>query len=154
MSFEVQSCQACRTCSLPSESAYVESRFSTLRKVDMMQTRSPVFDDIAQLLTGAAGAAQGVREEIETLVRAQVERAADRLDLVSREEFDAVRQMAIDALDRVEALESEVAALKPGKPAPKATPKAKSKAAAKTKAKSRSRSRSKAKAKTALKSTP
>ena len=77
-----------------------------------MQTRSPIFDELAQVLTSAAGAAQGVREEVETMVRAQVERAADQLDLVSREEFDVVRTMAMQALERVEALESEVASLK------------------------------------------
>jgi len=77
-----------------------------------MQTRSPIFDELAQLMTGAAGAAQGVREEIETLVRAQVERAADQLDLVPREEFDAVREMAVTALERADVLESELAALK------------------------------------------
>ncbi len=77
-----------------------------------MQTRSPMFDDLAQLLTSAAGAAQGVREEVETMVRAQVERAADQLDLVSREEFDAVRAMAVAAQERADALEAELAALK------------------------------------------
>lgn len=77
-----------------------------------MQTRGPVFDDLAQLLTSAAGAAQGVREEVETLVRAQVERAADQLDLVSREEFEAVRAMAVAAQERADALEAELAALK------------------------------------------
>lgn len=77
-----------------------------------MQTRSPMFDDLAQLLTSAAGAAQGVREEVETLVRAQVERAADQLDLVSREEFEAVRAMAVAAQERADALEAELAALK------------------------------------------
>lgn len=97
-----------------------------------MQTRSQVFDDIAKLLTGAAGAAQGVREEVEVLIRAQVERAADQLDLVPREEFDAVREMAIKALDRVEALESEVAALKAAKTAPKPKRKTATKTAAKS----------------------
>lgn len=105
-----------------------------------MQTRSPIFDDLAKLLTGAAGAAQGVREEVETLVRAQVERAADQLDLVSREDFEAVREMAIQALNRVEALESEVSELKTalGKSAPAkvAAPKpAKSKSKPQTKSK-------------------
>lgn len=77
-----------------------------------MQTRSPMFDDLAQLLTSAAGAAQGVREEVETMVRAQVERAAGQLDLVSREEFEAVRAMAVAAQERADALEAELAALK------------------------------------------
>lgn len=83
-----------------------------------MQTRSPFFDDLAQLLTGAAGAARGMREEVDVLIRAQVEKAANSLDLVPREEFEAVRAMAVKALARVEKLESEVAALK-GKPGPK-----------------------------------
>ena len=83
-----------------------------MKQVTVMQTRSPMFDDLAQLLTSAAGAAQGVREEVETMVRAQVERAADQLDLVSREEFDAVRAMAVAAQERADALEAELAALK------------------------------------------
>lgn len=97
-----------------------------------MQTRGRVFDDLSQLLTSAAGAAQGVREEVETLVRAQVEQAADRLDLVPREDFEAVRAMAADALERVEALETEIAALKAqkgGKTAAKRAPRAKARAA-------------------------
>ena len=53
-----------------------------------------------------------ILSEIETLVRAQVERAADQLDLVPREEFDAVREMAVTALERADVLESELAALK------------------------------------------
>jgi len=77
-----------------------------------MQTRSPIFDDLAQILTSAAGAAKGAREEVETLIRAQVERAADQLDLVSREDFEAARAMALKALDKVEALEAELQALK------------------------------------------
>jgi BMFP domain-containing protein YqiC len=100
-----------------------------------MQTRSPIFDDLAQLLTSAAGAAQGVREEVETLVRAQVERAADQLDLVPREDFEAVREMAVQALSRVEALESEVESLKRQVGA---APKAKKMPAAKTKSSSKS----------------
>ncbi len=111
-----------------------------------MQTRGPIFDDIAQLLSGAAGAAQGVREEVETLVRAQVERAAGRLDLVSREEFDAVREMALKALDRIDVLESELAALKkqPGKAAAsKTAPKKATKAKAKTTPKPKTSNKSK-----------
>ncbi len=77
-----------------------------------MQTRSPFFDDLAQLLTGAAGAARGVREEVDVLIRAQVEKAANQLDLVPREEFDAVRAMAIQALERADKLEAELAELK------------------------------------------
>ena len=117
-----------------------------LRKGTAMQTRSPIFDDIAQLLTTAAGAAQGVREEVETLVRAQVERAADGLDLVSREDFEAVREMAIRALDRLDAVESELTSLKKelGRaPAKKSASKKAAKAKAKTKAQAKMAHKSK-----------
>ena len=106
-----------------------------------MQTRSPIFDDLAQLLTSAAGAAKGVREEMETLVRVQVEKAADRLDLVPREDFEAVRAMAVKASDRVEALEVEVASLKKelkGAPPRKTSAKKAARPKAKTKAKRKS----------------
>lgn len=79
-----------------------------------MQTRSKVFDDISQLMTNAMGVAQGAREESETAMKGLVDRwLADR-DLVTREEFDAVRAMAQKAreenaalLARVEALEGK-----------------------------------------------
>jgi len=101
-----------------------------------MQTRSPIFDDLAQLLTNAAGAAKGVTEEVETLVRAQVERAADQLDLVPREDFEAVRTMAVKALERIDALEAELEAFKKGqKPTSTGKKAAKSKAKPKAKAK-------------------
>ncbi len=60
-----------------------------------MQSQSHVLDDLAQLLSNAAGAAQGVRQEIETLVRHQAERLIADFDLVTREEFEAVRAMSI-----------------------------------------------------------
>lgn len=105
-----------------------------------MQTRSPFFDDLAQLLTGAAGAAKGVREEVDVLVRAQVEKAANQLDLVPREEFEAVRAMALKALERADQLEAELAALKGTKaPAKKTAAKKSTKKAAKKKAASKAR---------------
>jgi BMFP domain-containing protein YqiC len=76
-----------------------------------MQTRSKLFDDLAQLATNAAGVAQGVREEAETLVRSRVERFLADSDLVTREEFDAVRDMAQKAREQNMALEARIAAL-------------------------------------------
>ena len=76
-----------------------------------MQTRSKLFDDLAQLMTNAAGVAQGVREEAETMVRGRVERFLADSDLVTREEFDAVRDMAQKAREQNAALESRIAAL-------------------------------------------
>ena len=79
-----------------------------------------ILDDFAKLMTDAAGAAQGVRKEIETAFHAQAERWMNGLDLVKREEFEVVREMAIRARDendalkaRIEALEAKLAATKP-----------------------------------------
>ena len=57
-----------------------------------------ILDDFAKLMTDAAGAAQGVRKEAETVFRAQAERLINGMDLVKREEFEVVREMAIGAL--------------------------------------------------------
>ncbi|MEQ8448481.1 MAG: accessory factor UbiK family protein [Nitratireductor sp.] len=56
-----------------------------------------ILDDFAKLLTDAAGAAQGVRNEVETAFRAQAERILNSMDVVQREEFEAVREMALKA---------------------------------------------------------
>ena len=70
-----------------------------------------LLDDVARLFTDAAGMAQGVRREAEGVVRAQFERMIRDLDVVSREEFEAVREMAILARDENERLAERVAAL-------------------------------------------
>ncbi len=77
----------------------------------MPQTRGRLFDDISRLMTDAAGLADGARREVETLARAQLERLIARMDLVSREEFEAVREMAAKALAANELLETRIAAL-------------------------------------------
>ena len=104
----------------------------------MTQTSNKLFDDFAKLLTNAAGAAQGVRREIDTVVRSQAERILNELDVVSREEFDAVRDMATRAREENEALEKRVAALEAKlgvKPTPAAKPARPRKTAAKPRAK-------------------
>jgi BMFP domain-containing protein YqiC len=75
-----------------------------------------IMDEFAKLMTDAAGAAQGVRREIETAFNAQAERWLNTLDVVKREEFEVVREMAIKARDendvllaRIEALEARLA---------------------------------------------
>jgi BMFP domain-containing protein YqiC len=87
----------------------------------MTQTNNRVLDEIAKLMTDAAGAAQGVRREMETLVRAQGERILRDMDVVSREEFEVVKAMAQRAREdnelltaRLASLEAEIAALKAG----------------------------------------
>lgn len=84
-----------------------------------MQTTSKLFDDLAKIVTSAAGAAQGAAKEVESLIRTQVERLVGEFDLVPREEFEAVKAVAQAARSdgealaaRVAALEAEVAALR------------------------------------------
>ncbi len=77
----------------------------------MPQTRSRLFDDLSRLMTDAAGLAGGARREVETLARSQIERLMAGMDVVSREEFDAVRDMAALARAENEKLEARLAAL-------------------------------------------
>ena len=70
-----------------------------------------MFDEFAKLMTDAAGAAQGVRKEMETAFKVQAERWLNSLDLVKRDEFDAVREMAIMARDENEALKQRIEVL-------------------------------------------
>ncbi len=62
-----------------------------------MQTQSSVFDDLARLMTGAMGMAQGASEEAKSFMRAQADRFVAEMDLVGRDEFEAVKQLAADA---------------------------------------------------------
>jgi len=77
----------------------------------MAQTSSRFFDEIGRLMNDAAGVAQGVRREFDTLFRTQAERMLRDLDVVSREEFEAVKDMARLAREENEALKARVAAL-------------------------------------------
>jgi BMFP domain-containing protein YqiC len=75
------------------------------------QTTNRFLDDLAKLLTDAAGAAQGMRREVETLIKAQGERILRDMDLVQREEFEAVKEMAARARDENERLSARVTEL-------------------------------------------
>ena len=77
----------------------------------MVQTTNRFFDEVARLMNDAAGVAQGVRREFETLFRNQTERFLRDLDVVKREEFEAVKEMARIAREDGEALKARVAAL-------------------------------------------
>lgn len=85
------------------------------------------FDELAKMMTNAAGAAQGVRREVDTLVKSQVERILGDLDVVQREEFEAVREMAQKARTENERLTERIAELErrlagaPAEPAPSVT---------------------------------
>lgn len=76
-----------------------------------MQTQSPFFDEIARLMTEAAGAADGVRREAETMFRGELQRLIADMDFVTREEFEAVRDMARAAREENESLKARLAAL-------------------------------------------
>jgi BMFP domain-containing protein YqiC len=77
----------------------------------MTATSSRFFDEIAKLMTNATGAAQGVRKEVDGLVQAQVERVLNNLDVVKREEFDVVRDMAEKARQENQRLQKRLAEL-------------------------------------------
>ena len=94
-------------------------------------------DDIAKIATSAVGILQGAGREAEGLMRIRMERLLDRMDLVTRDEFDAVRAMAVAAREENAALKERIAALEAAaKPAPRSTARAKS--APKTKARRKS----------------
>jgi BMFP domain-containing protein YqiC len=76
-----------------------------------MQTQSKILDDFAKLITNAAGAAHGVKQEVEVIIRQQMERLMSDLDLVTREEFEAVRTMAANAREENDALAARLAEL-------------------------------------------
>lgn len=77
----------------------------------MTQTSNRMFDEMARLMGDAASVAQGVRREAETVFRSQMERFVNDLDLVKREEFDVVREMASKAASENEKLKKRVAEL-------------------------------------------
>jgi BMFP domain-containing protein YqiC len=83
--------------------------------LSMTQTSNRIFDEMARLMNDAAGVAQGVRREFDTLFRSQAERILRELDVVQREEFEAVKEMARLAREENEALKARLEALE-GKP--------------------------------------
>ena len=87
----------------------------------MVQTTNRFFDEAARLMNDAAGVAQGVRREFETLFRTQAERILRDLDVVKREDFEAVKDMARLAREENDALKARVAALEAAQAAGHAT---------------------------------
>ena len=77
----------------------------------MTQTSNKFFDEMARLMNDATGVAQGVRREVETLVRSQGEKILREMDVVRREEFEAVQEMARLAREENDALKARVAAI-------------------------------------------
>lgn len=84
-----------------------------VKKLDCIMTQGPnrIFDDFAKLMTDAAGAAQGLRKEAETAFRNQADRFLADMDLVKREDFDAIQELASKARIENEALSARIDAL-------------------------------------------
>jgi BMFP domain-containing protein YqiC len=80
-----------------------------------MSDRPKFFDDLAGVAGGALSALAGLREEVTAMVRARVDEAVRRLDLMKREEFEAMAELAKRAREHAEALEVRVAALEAGR---------------------------------------
>lgn len=101
---------------------------------NMTSPSSRFFDELAKVMTNAAGAAQGARREVDNLVKAQIERVLADIQIVQREEFDVVRDMASMARTENEALRARIAELEARLEAmeSKPAPAAKKKAAAKS----------------------
>jgi BMFP domain-containing protein YqiC len=111
-----------------------------------MQTRSRVFDDLAKVAGGAVSTLTGLKAEIEVLVRQQIERLLIDADMVPRDEFDAVKEMAANARSAQEALEKRVLDLEK-KLGIKTPAKAKSKTKSRTGAKNKTQAKKRAKKK-------
>jgi len=77
----------------------------------MVQTTGRLYDEFARLMNDAAGVAQGMRREFDTVLRTQAERILRDLDVVHREEFEAVKEMARLTREENEALKSRIAGL-------------------------------------------
>lgn len=95
-----------------------------------MQSENRLFEDLARVASGAAGALAGVRTEVEELLRQKLERYLAEADMVPRDEFEAVKAVAVKAREAQEALETRVAALEAElaslkKPAPRRAPRKK-----------------------------
>jgi BMFP domain-containing protein YqiC len=115
-----------------------------------MQSQNRFFDDFAKMATSAVGTLQSAGKEFETMMRQQMERLVAKMDLVQREEFDVVKEMAAEARLENERLKARIEVLEKavGVTAKPSAPKAKAKAAPKT-----TRSRAKSPKSTAKKST-
>ena len=80
----------------------------------MAQASSRLFDNVGRVMNDAAGVADGVRREVESMVRAQAERFVMDMNLVKRDDYDALRELVQTQSAELRALKAEVAALKAG----------------------------------------
>src|SRR5262245_63969072 len=92
----------------------LEAGNSGLRSRAMTQTSNRFFDEVARLMNDAAGVAQGIKREVDTMFKTQAEKWLRDLDLVKREQFAAVKEIARLAREENEVLRSRIAALEAG----------------------------------------
>ena len=85
-----------------------------------MAQSSRIFDNVGKMMNDAAGVADGVRREVETMVRSQAERFVMDMNLVRREDYDALRELVQTQSAELRALKAEVEALKGAAAPPKA----------------------------------
>lgn len=83
----------------------------------MTQSNSRIFDGLGRIMNEAAGVADGVRREVENVAKSQAQRLVADMELVKREDFDALRELVQVQGEEIEALRSELAALKAKNPA-------------------------------------
>jgi BMFP domain-containing protein YqiC len=76
-----------------------------------MQSKNRIFDDVAKVASGAVSTLTGVRDEVDGLIRQQIERVIADMDMVPREEFEAVKAMAAKARSEQDALLARIEAL-------------------------------------------
>ncbi|MEM1036863.1 MAG: accessory factor UbiK family protein [Pseudomonadota bacterium] len=79
-----------------------------------MATKNPILDDIAGLMTGAMGAARAAGEEVKTAGQSRLREMISDMDLATREEVEALKAIAVQALERVEALEQRISEIEGG----------------------------------------
>ena len=105
-----------------------------------MQTENRFFDDLTKVASSAVGVVSGLREEAESAFRARMEKILGSMDLVTREEFETVKEMAVKAREENEALKARLDALEKAKPATKAKSPAKPPTKASTKSTAKAKS--------------
>lgn len=98
--------------------AYISKQLDETHEMDeAMNQNNRIFDGLGRVMNEAAGVADGVRREVETVVKSQAQRIVNDMDLVKREDFDALRELVQVQGEEIEALRKELAALRGDKPA-------------------------------------
>ncbi len=101
-----------RTVHPPGHALHITLTAIPVERMDAMNQNNRIFDGLGRVMNEAAGVADGVRREVETVVKSQAQRIVNDMDLVKREDFDALRELVQVQGEEIDALRKEVAALK------------------------------------------